>query len=121
MSSRRQRVLISVMVILTMVVTSGAAFAGELKTETKPDTAKTQASDTDSDVIKYSEGVEGGYLYYKLENDQEKYHYLVDCDTTVTSAILPDSIEGIPVNGFFSRDAFKDCRNRKRFLRCSNS
>lgn len=40
MSSRRQRVLISIMVILTMVVTSGAAFAGELKTETKPDTSE---------------------------------------------------------------------------------
>lgn len=114
MSSRRQRVLISVMVILTMVVTSGAAFAGELKTETKPDTAKTQASDTDSDVIKYSEGVEGGYLYYKLENDQEKYYYLVDCDTTVTSAILPDSIEGIPVHGFWPTEkVFEGCNRLK--------
>ena len=113
MSSRRQRVLISIMVILTMVVTSGAAFAGELKTETKPDTAKTQVSDTDSNIIKYNDGVEGGYLYYKLGNDQEKYYYLVDCDTTVTSAILPDSIEGIPVHGFWSTEVFEGCNRLK--------
>mgnify|MGYP004494951995 CR=1 FL=1 len=109
MSSRRQRVLISIMVILTMVVTSGAAFAGELKTETKPDTAKTQASDTDSDVIKYSEGVEGGYLYYKLSEDGKAYN-LVDCDTTVTSISLPGTVQGLPV-GSYMPDVFEGCVN----------
>lgn len=55
------------------------------------------------DVVKWTEGVEGGAIYFDKETGT-----ITDCDVSVTKADIPEEIDGVKVRNIGYR-AFYDC------------
>lgn len=53
----------------------------------------------------YSDGQTGGSIYYTVNGDTVS---ITDCDVSVTEAIVPSTIEGLPVT-VVEANAFRDC------------
>lgn len=63
--------------------------------------------------IKWTEGVEGGAIYF-----DEATGTITDCDTSVTSVSIPEEIKGVSVTSIGDY-AFCDCKSLTSIMRWS--
>lgn len=88
----RKRVISVVMIVVLIL----SVFAMQI-----PFANKSSAADTGD--IKWTEGVEGGAIYFDKETGT-----ITDCDVSVTKADIPEEIDGVKVRNIGYR-AFYDC------------